>query len=128
MRKQVLVVDDEPDAMAFVASVLGDEYTVATASSADEGLCQARAETPDLMILDVQMPGKDGFVLFDELGRDETLKNVPVVMLTGIADKTGMKFSAEDMSQFMGRSPAGYLEKPIDPATLIKTVNDLLGA
>ena len=126
MSKKVLVVDDEPDAQAFVASVLGDDYTVTTAGSADDGLAQARADTPDLMILDVQMPGKDGFVLFDELGHDDALKNVPVIMLTGIAEKTGMKFSAEDMNEFIGRSPVAYLEKPIDPDALAKTVAEVL--
>jgi len=126
MSRKVLVVDDEPDALAFVASVLGDDYDVTTAGSADEGLAQARADVPNLMILDVQMPGKDGFVLFDELGRDDALKDVPVVMLTGIAGKTGMKFSGEDMKEFIGRAPAAYLEKPIDPEALAQTVTKVL--
>ena len=126
MKKKVLVVDDEKDARAFVASVLGDDYDVSEASSADEGIAAARADTPDLMILDVQMPGKDGFVMFDELGHDETLKGVPVVMLTGIAEKTGMKFSGEDMGQYIGSEPEAYIDKPIEPIVLKQAVKRLL--
>ena len=126
---RILVVDDEPDAVEFVKAVLEEAgHEVASAVSAESGLEAARSAPPDVMILDVQMPGKDGFAAFAEMQQCDTLKAIPVVMLTGVGATTGLSFSGEAMGQFYGAEPAAYLEKPIDPEALQKTVNDVLGA
>ncbi len=82
---------------------------------------------PDLVILDVQMPGKGGFDVFAEMKQDEASADIPVIMLTGVAEKTGMAFSSQEMGDFLGREPDAYIEKPVDPATLQQTVSRVLG-
>ncbi len=123
MAKMILVVDDEPDAIAFVREVLESEgYQVNSAPDGRKGLSTMRDAKPDLVILDVQMPEMDGFEVFQEMKKDEELKAIPVVMLTGIKDKLGIGFSSNDMKDYMGVQPDDYCEKPVDPAKLIASV------
>ncbi len=129
MPKTILVVDDEPDAVDFVREVLeGEGYNVITASDGAKGLSTMRSETPDLVILDVQMPEMDGFQVFQEMKRDDALKPIPVVMLTGIREKVGIGFSAGEMKDYMGEKPNDYIEKPIDPAKLREAVKKIFPA
>jgi CheY-like chemotaxis protein len=127
MAKTILVVDDEPDAIAFVKEVLeGEGYQVNSAPDGSKGLSKMRARKPDLVILDVQMPEMDGFEVFQEMKKSKDLKAIPVIMLTGIKDKLGIGFSAGDMKDYMGQQPDDYVEKPVDPAKLIATVEKTL--
>ena len=127
-KAKVLVVDDEPDAVEFVRAVMEEAgYQVVTASDGVEGLEKAAKEKPDLVLLDVQMPRKDGFVAFTEMRQDPQLKAIPVVMLTGVGERTGIRFSAEDMGDYLGEEPDAYVEKPVDPEVLQETVRKLLG-
>ena len=127
-RKKVLIVDDEPDVREFVQAVLDDQgYQFITAGDGEEGLAKARAESPDIAILDVQMPKKDGFRLFADLRGGETTKSIPVIMLTGIGERTGIHFDADDMGEYLGSQPERYLEKPLDPEKLTEAVKELLG-
>ena len=127
--KRVLIVDDEPDAIDVVETMLSEigGITILSASDGDSGLEKARETKPDLIILDVQMPGKNGFDVFAELKKDETFKDTPVVMLTGVKEKTGLGFSAKDMHEYLGSEPDAYIEKPVDAVTLQNTVSKLLG-
>jgi CheY-like chemotaxis protein len=127
MAKKILVVDDEPDAIDFVKEVLESEgYSVLTAGDGVKGLAAMRRERPDMVLLDVQMPEMDGFETFQEMTKDAELRDIPVVMLTGIKEKVGIGFSADEMKAYMGRKPADYLEKPIDPAKLRQSVKRIL--
>jgi twitching motility two-component system response regulator PilH len=129
MAKKILVVDDEQDAVDFVSEVLeGEGYQVVTAPDGSKGLASMRSEKPDLVILDVQMPEMDGFEVFQEMKKDDALKAIPVVMLTGIREKVGMGFSADEMKDFMGEKPYDYIEKPIDPGKLRESVKKILPA
>jgi CheY-like chemotaxis protein len=126
-KAKVLVVDDEPDAVEFVRAVLEEAgYEVISAADGEAGLATARAESPDLVILDVQMPGKDGFTVFAEMAKDEALGSTPVIMLTGVGQRVGINFSAEAMGEFYGTEPAAYVEKPVDPAALQDAVQKVL--
>ena len=127
--KKVLIVDDEPDSRDFVSAALGELEAVTTDSAGDgvSGLDQARASLPDLIVLDVQMPGMDGFEMFSQLKKDVATRSIPVVMLTGVREKTGVGFSGKDMGEFYGAAPDGYIEKPVDPEELQRTVAKLLG-
>jgi CheY-like chemotaxis protein len=128
MAKKVLIVDDEPDAVDFTQEIVeGEGYAVLTASDGSKGLAAMRRETPDLVILDVQMPDMDGFEVFQEMKKDETLKGIPVVMLTGIKEKVGIGFSADEMKDYMGERPTEYIEKPIDPGKLKAALEKILG-
>ena len=121
--KKVLVVDDESDARAFVRAIMEpDGWEVAEAFDGVDGLRQAKALKPDLMVLDVQMPRKGGFELFSDLLRDPALQDIKVIMLTGVAERTGLKFSGKEMGDFLGKEPAAYVEKPIDPEAFKQAV------
>jgi len=127
--KKVLIADDEPDVHAFVQAVLEpDGHQVLTAMDGQAALKTAYAERPDLIILDVEMPKKSGFDVFEELRRHEATKSIPIIMLTGINQRPGPgpKFSAKDMTLYYESSPDAFIEKPVDPATLRDTVNRLL--
>ncbi len=127
--KKILVVDDEPDAVEFVTEILSDLKGVSVISAADgvEGLEKAKTEGPDLIVLDVQMPRKDGFSMFSDLKQDPVTKDIPVIMLTGVTARMGLKFSAEDMGEYMGAEPEAYIEKPIDPGALLQAAEKILG-
>jgi CheY-like chemotaxis protein len=125
--KKVLVVDDEKDAVECLKAILeGNGYAVLSAGDGTEGIAKAKETQPDIILLDVQMPGEDGFHIFHKMRHDEELKTIPVVMVTGIAQKTGIKFSADDMEEFLHVRPEGYIEKPLDPENVIATIEEIL--
>jgi CheY-like chemotaxis protein len=124
---KILIVDDEPDNITFVGTILKKEgFTVLSASDGLEGINRAVEESPDLIVLDVQMPKMNGFEVFDKLRKEGSTKQIPVVMLTGIREKVGIGFNAEDMKKFYGEEPNGYVEKPISPEELVKVIKENL--
>jgi len=126
--KKVLVIDDEQDSRAFVRAILEPEgWQVEEAVDGVLGLEKAKALKPDLIVLDVQMPNKDGFQMYNELIQDPDMSNIAVVMLTGVADKVGIRFSGKDMGEYFGKAPDAYVEKPIDPDVLKSTVRRVTG-
>jgi len=127
MSRNVLVVDDEADAREFVRAVLEDEgWEVEEAENGTTGVEKVRTLQPDVVVLDVQMPDLTGFQVFAELAKSGDLADVKVIMLTGVAAKTGLGFSADEMEKFLGRAPDAYLEKPISPSALARTVEQVM--
>lgn len=127
--RTILIVDDEADAIEFVKAALGEigEFNTPSATDGAKGLKKAKETKPDLIILDLQMPVRDGVAMFMDLKKEESTKDIPVIMLTGVAEKVGIRFSGKDMGQFVGNEPQAYIEKPVDPAQLQMTVSRLLG-
>jgi len=127
-KKSILIVDDEQDAIEFVKAILSDidDFNVIAAKDGSEGITKAVSYKPDLIILDVILPGTDGFLVFHELRGLKETNNIPIIMLTGVADKVGIKFLKEDMKKYTGNEPVEYLEKPIVPDTLNKAVRSVL--
>jgi CheY-like chemotaxis protein len=110
-----------------VESILKDlGLEVISANDGEAGLEKAKSESPDLVILDVQMPKLDGFEVFRNLRNDDSTKGIPVIMLTGIKDKIGIGFSKEDMKEFFHEEPQGYLEKPIAAEKVTSVVKNVL--
>jgi CheY-like chemotaxis protein len=87
----------------------------------------AKEGKPDLICLDVQMPGMNGFEVFKALREDDELKSVPVIMITGVGNEVGVHFSADEVGNMLGTKPEGYLEKPVDAIQLQKLAGSLLG-
>ncbi|RLB37383.1 MAG: response regulator [Deltaproteobacteria bacterium] len=133
MGKRILIIDDDPDVVVFLSTLLQDHgYQTLEAADGQEGLEITKAERPDLILMDLMMPQKSGISLLSELRQDEKLKNIPIVMVTGVSGETGI-----DLEAFFQRAtqsntdtqilkPDGYVEKPVDPDKLIKIVKDLL--
>jgi DNA-binding response OmpR family regulator len=130
MQKQtkVLVIDDDPDVHAVVKRIFETKsYEVVSAYDGQEGLRKVVEERPDLIILDVIMPGKHGFDVCHELKTDEKyhfFSDIPVLMLTVYPeDREKMHLS---MREGMMMEAEDYLQKPIDPEELVKRVEALL--
>ena len=120
MKKRILLVEDDPSAIRLVSYTLEQEgYEVLTASNGLEGLKKAQEEKPDLLVLDVMLPGLDGFEVCRRLRADGETALLPVLMLSAKAQEidktTGMKMGADD-----------YLPKPADPAEIVARVAGLL--
>lgn len=127
-KKTVLVVDDEAESVGLLTILLEDKgYHAISASDGDEGVAKAKAESPDLIVLDVQMPHVDGFQAFQQLQQDEQTRGIPVIMLTGVRARVGIGFSSEAMGEFMGSEPAAYIEKPVEPDSLLRAIAKALG-
>jgi CheY-like chemotaxis protein len=123
----ILIVDDEPDMRQFVEAALEEDgYRLCVASDGEEALAQVAAERPDLIVMDVQMPRKDGLTALYDLRRDPATKSIPVVLLTGVSEKTGVRFSAESVEEYMGERPEAFFDKPVDPEELRRAVADLV--
>ena len=124
---KVLIADDEQECIDFVREALADiDCQVLGAMDGEQALKVAQQECPQLIILDVQMPKLSGFEVFAKLKADEKLAAVPVIMLTAVTARTGMKFSGKDMGEYMGSQPEAYVDKPIEPIVLRQTVQRLL--
>ncbi len=99
----ILVIDDQPFFLTMIQNILQTRgYRVLTAASGDEGLAQAKRQKQDAILLDVEMPGKDGFTVCKLLKADPDLQQVPVIILTATKDaklnekafKAGAAFTA----------------------------------
>ena len=130
MSKKVLVVDDDPDVRLFSVTVLEENgYTPLEAEDGESGLKKIKSEKPDLVILDVLMPRQSGVRLYRELKTSKALKDVKVIILSGIAKKTFMR-SQKALTEFGGEQipePEIYLEKPVEPDELADVIKKVLG-
>jgi twitching motility two-component system response regulator PilH len=119
--KVVLVADDEPDQVEFIATVLEDNgATVLRASNGEEALAMARSEKPDLLTLDLGMPGRDVGEVYETIRNDEDLKDLRVCVITGRPELRKLIY---DRSV---KKPEGYLDKPVDEAGLVLNVRKVL--
>lgn len=127
MSKVILAIDDEVDTLTFYSDVLEDHnFTPITALNGEEGLKKAREERPDLILLDIMMPKKDGMKTYRELKRDPDLKKVPVIIITGISKEVDYKSLLNRQST--GKiAPEGHLVKPVSADDLIKEIRKNLG-
>ena len=120
MSKKVLVVDDQPHIVRLIQVNLEKEgLQVSTAGDGVEGLEKIRDEHPDLVILDVIMPRKDGFQVLRDIKSDETLAEIPVIMLT-------VKTHNADIVEGLKEGAELYLPKPFHPKELVSLVKRVL--
>ena len=124
---KILIVDDDQDLRESLAAILeGRDYSVSTAGDREAGMEKMRGDKPDLLLLDVMMSAwQDGFEMARELKGDPELKDVPILMLTGVKDKTGIDFKS--VAGDSTWCPVdGFLEKPVQPDVLIEQIDKLL--
>ena len=126
--KRILVVDDEPDVRNFISAYLEDAgFNVETAKNGEEALGKIKANPPDLMTLDMVMPGMTGIQVLRRLKKNKDWANIPVIVITAHAhDEMG----SEEIKKFeaftAGQRPKHVLEKPITPSRLVKAICKLL--
>jgi adenylate cyclase len=149
MAKQVLLVDDDQNAVKYLSVVLDEHgYDPVTAADGAEGLLKAQQVTPDLIVLDVMMPKKSGFVLFKQLKNDAQFKDVPILMLTGVSGildeldehsdedsekpydslRQALRKKIREMREEGLIKPEMFLDKPVDPDVFIAKVKELIGS
>ena len=120
MSTTVLLCDDEDVLRQLVRATLGhSHYAIVEAADGDESLELARAHRPDLIVLDMMMPGRSGLEVLRELRADAELARTPVIMLTARAREA-------DREEAVAAGADRYLAKPFSPLELISVVEDLL--
>ena len=123
MSKRILVVDDSPDARETVRFILEAEgYDVLEACDGQMGVETAKSFLPDLIVLDMMMPKKDGFVASMEIKRDPKLAHIPIVVLSGIEEH----IRGDSKNVQSGLRADVFMQKPVDPNAFVATVNKLL--
>ena len=128
--KKILIIDDEKDVITYLDTLFKNNgYDTISADNADDGIEKAKTEKPDLVSLDIVMPGKSGIKVYRALRDDEQLKRIPVIIVTAA---TGYRNEPEGFKKFLSTRrnyppPDGFVPKPIDKEELIKEVKDLIG-
>jgi two-component system phosphate regulon response regulator PhoB len=118
-RETILIVDDEEDILELLNYNLSREgYKVISATTGEEGLKLARTKSPDLMILDLMLPGVDGLEVCRELKSDKNTANIPIIMLTAKSEEadmvTGLELGADD-----------YIPKPFSPRVVLARMKSI---
>ena len=117
---RVLVIEDNATNMTFAVFLLKSAgHDVLTATDAEAGLALARAEHPDLILMDIQLPGMDGFEATTLLKGDAATRDIPVIALTALAMKG-------DEERIRAAGCDGYIAKPFSPRQLLAAVNGFL--
>ena len=116
----ILVVDDTPDNLALMSSLLKDDYKVKIANGGEKALKIAASDSPpDLILLDIMMPGMDGYEVCRRLKRDPRTMNIPVIFLTAKAE-------VEDEKKGLELGAVDYITKPISPPIVMARVKNHL--
>ena len=120
--KKILVVDDSPTDRQYMLETLAKKgFQVVVAENGEDAIVKAKAELPDLILMDVVMPGLNGYQATRQITRDDTTKHIPVIMCTSKGADTdkiwGMRQGAND-----------YIVKPIDAAQLLAKIAQLSAA
>ncbi|MEL6864812.1 MAG: ATP-binding protein [Bacteroidota bacterium] len=116
---RLLIVEDNPDVVAYLASCLENQYQLEFAYNGRAGIDKALESVPDIIVSDVMMPEKDGFELCDHLKNDEKTSHVPIVLLTAKAD-------VESRISGLKRGADAYLRKPFNREELLVTLQNQL--
>jgi CheY-like chemotaxis protein len=127
--KKIMVIDDEADVVTFLTTLLEENgYCTCSACDGVEGLDKIRVERPDLICLDLLMPEKTGILLYREIRKDDQLREIPVIMITGFA---APEFPLIDFKRFITKRsippPEFFMEKPIDRQALLNAIRETLG-
>ena len=117
--KKILIVDDSPTERYYLTDILvRNGFSVSTADNGEEALAKIRAERPQLILMDVVMPGANGFQITRSITRDPDLGSVPIIICSSKNQETdriwGMRQGAKD-----------YFVKPVDPALLLARIASL---
>ena len=141
MPGKILIIDDDPDNISIISLIVEDNgYTSISANDGKEGLELAKKEKPDLITLDLIMPEKSGILMFQELKKDPDLARIPVIIISGASEVTGVDFKNFLFKQPLKKkgktvetggvskysAPNAFIEKPVDPDELVRIIKDLL--
>ena len=124
-KAKILLIDDDVDFVEATKTVLeSGPYEISVAHEGNEGLKKAREENPDLILLDVIMPLKDGFTAAEQIKKDPQLSRIPVIMLTAFSAKR--QETSIPVSRGFALETEDYIEKPVPPEELLARVKQCL--
>ena len=125
-KKYVLIVDDDPDLVETVSMMLEDKgYEVGKAYDGVEGEESIKKRRPDLLVLDVMMPRKDGYKLCAELKANSATRDIPIILLTAVGE--AVTTTSYTHAQGMSTEAEEYIPKPVDSKTLGEAVESFFG-
>lgn len=117
--QKILVVDDSPtERFALKEFLTRHGFSVISAESGEDAIAKARSDTPDLILMDVVMPGINGYQATRTISRDDATRNIPIIMCTSKGGDT-------DKIWGMRQGALGYMVKPIDVDALLKKIQEL---
>lgn len=117
---KVLIVDDDPRMVRLLSATLPSDYEVVQAADGASAIAMAEAALPDLVLLDVNMPGMNGFEVLRRIKQSEKLRRMRVIMVTARSDEADRNLGLQ-----MGAD--AYLTKPYSPLALLEKASELLG-
>ncbi len=124
-KKYVLIVDDDPDLVETVGMLLESKgYEVGKAYDGIEGEEAIKKRRPDVLVLDVMMPRKDGYKLCRELKADKSTRDIPVILLTAVGE--AVPTTTYTHAEGMSTEAEDFIPKPVDVPTLVEAVERLL--
>jgi DNA-binding response OmpR family regulator len=124
-KKYVLIVDDDPDLVETVAMLLESKgYEVGKAYDGIEGEESIKKRRPDVLVLDVMMPRKDGYKLCKELKSNKWTQDIPVILLTAVGE--AVSSTTYTHAEGMSTEAEDFIPKPVDAKTLVEAVERLL--
>ncbi len=125
MGKYILIVDDDPDMVETVGIMLESKgYEVGKAYDGIEGEESIRQRQPDVLVLDVMMPRKNGYVLCSELKKNEKTKNIPIILLTAVGE--AVRSTTYSHADGKMTEAEDYISKPVDVQTLVNSIERLV--
>lgn len=124
----VMIIDDEPDVVMYLSTLFEDNgYVTNSANSCEDALKILEVHKPDVITLDLIMPGRSGLDLYRTLRTDERFNDIPVVIVSGVnPDKPGQYDTRSFIYQHSLTRPEGYVEKPVDKDLLLLTVQKII--
>lgn len=124
-KKYVLIVDDDPDLVETVGMMLENKgYEVGKAYDGIEGDEAVKKRRPDVLVLDVMMPRKDGYVLCAELKKQAQTRDIPIILLTAVAE--AVRTTSYSHHDAMATEADDYIPKPVDPQNLVSSIERLI--
>jgi DNA-binding response OmpR family regulator len=125
VQPRVIVVDDDPDILDALTTILSTQlYAIETARDGVECLDKVRQQTPDLIVLDLLMPKKDGFAVVRELRENPRFAGIPVLILTSVREDASRR--RYELETGLAMDVQDYVEKPVSPQDLLDRVKNLL--
>lgn len=126
MARTAVIIDDEPDIRRYIASILEDNgFETRAAEDARDGEDLVLEDPPDLICVDLMMPGRSGIQLFVRFKKNEDVTDIPLIMITGIKQEMNIDW-ADIAKGLRTKRPDGFIEKPIDPIRLMRVVDDVM--